>query len=90
MNGERGTPSITLEEYQLLPPPIRKRVDAWLEAENLKGEMLVGFRLLEGAIEAERYVRGADGRLAVNEHGDVSTEIHVYPITTAPPSEALA
>lgn len=82
------TPSIGIDEYLALPLDLRRKLDRWLEAEGLLGEHLTWFRLLEGAVEAERYVTDERGRIVVGG-GEARTERRVYPILSAPPKEAL-
>jgi len=83
------TPSIGVEDYYQLPAPLFREFNEWLEREGLTGEGLIWLRLLEGAVEAERYVTDENGKLVV--HGrEVQREMRVYPITTAPPREALS
>lgn len=90
MSSEQQELSIDIDRYQELPEPLRHEFDWWLEQEGLKDERIRAFRLLEGAIQAERYVLNTEGRIHVDVTGERAvTETIVFPISTAPPKEAL-
>lgn len=85
-----GKPSISADDYWALPREDRAVIDAWLNQEGLTGERLVSFELIEGAINAERYVEDGNGWFITDAGDRVRTEHRVYPIRTAPPREAMS
>ena len=95
------THELDVDRYYALPRELRAEMDAWLKAENLTHERIVWFRLLEGAIEADRYASDENGvlRVALNEAGAPrcergewvpAVERVTFPVSSPPPRLALS
>lgn len=78
--------TLSVEHYLALPDDLRRAVDDWLQAENLFGEDIWWFRLDEGFIDANCYLRPIQ---ITEDRRGAKWERRRIPVQTLPPQAAL-
>jgi hypothetical protein len=86
-----GSHEIDVDRYWTLPTEVRSDFEDWMAAEGLWDQRIRWMRLLERAVEAERFCVDSGGHcyLDPTDPTTAATERLIYPIRTAPPREAL-